>query len=121
MLWSPVFGFRGRRIGLQEEEIDCKLVCSNVRNLEDEIDCELAGWKGEKNTSESRNFPSESRGAASGRLKGRSVFLETQASAILGHYLPLPHTLPASRLAIETTWYSMLVAPSELSTLQWLG
>jgi hypothetical protein len=49
------------------------------------------------------------------------VFLEIQASAILGHYLPLPPTLPASRPAIETAWYSMLVAPSELSTLQWLG
>jgi hypothetical protein len=56
VLWSPIFGLRGRSIGLQEKGIECKLVCSNVRNLEEEIDCELAGWKGE-NTSESRNFP----------------------------------------------------------------
>jgi hypothetical protein len=48
VLWSPVFGFRGRRIELHQEEIDCKLVCSHVRNLEEEIDCELAGWNGNK-------------------------------------------------------------------------
>jgi hypothetical protein len=98
----------------------CKLACSNARNLEKGIDCELACWKG-KQTHLRAAISIFCRGAARARRKRHSVFFETQAPAILGALFASTTYTACLRPAAETAWYSMLMAPSEHSTLPCLG